>query len=360
MSHRVDGLPQRTHALRLQATSPTAHTLVLDDVPVPSPGPGEVLVRVFSTPVHAEDHRFLTGELTLPRPLPTALGVEGVGQVVGLGPHTGRKGWLGQRVAFAPDPAVSGSWAGYVVVPKSQLIFLPKGLSNEAASLLLHLPGRVLAGLALAPSHRPGLLVRAHDEATGRLALALGLASGLKVVLVAPGEPTARTLSTHGADVTLAAGSPGFLPALRRACLAHDVGLCLDGEGDALSGEMVRAVPAGARWVVWEAEPGAAFRVSTADLITSGKQLLGVPPGAWRDVSLFQGPFGLRRPIRQVAKQVLSGKTVVINKTATWRGDLQAPSLDLKLGAKVKPSYFDIPADPQGLADLGEPTSGDG
>lgn len=60
------------------------------------------------------------------------------------------------------------------------------------------------------------------------------------------------------------------------------------------------------------------------------------------------------------AKRVLSGKPVVINKTATWRGDLQAPSLELKLGAKVKPSYFDIPADPQGLADLGKPPCGDG
>lgn len=60
------------------------------------------------------------------------------------------------------------------------------------------------------------------------------------------------------------------------------------------------------------------------------------------------------------AKKVLSGKPVVISKTATWRGDLQAPSLDLKLGAKVKPSYFEVPADPQGLADLGKPRSGDG
>lgn len=58
------------------------------------------------------------------------------------------------------------------------------------------------------------------------------------------------------------------------------------------------------------------------------------------------------------AKKVLSGRPVVINKTATWRGDLEAPSLELKLGAKVKPSYFNIPADPQGLMDLDKPPNG--
>lgn len=52
------------------------------------------------------------------------------------------------------------------------------------------------------------------------------------------------------------------------------------------------------------------------------------------------------------AKQIISGKPVVIGKAATFRGDLQAPSLDMKLGAKVGPSMIEVPSDPLGLADL--------
>jgi len=54
------------------------------------------------------------------------------------------------------------------------------------------------------------------------------------------------------------------------------------------------------------------------------------------------------------AKQVLSGKPLVLGKSATYRGDLQAPAVEMKLGAKVKPSQFEVPSDPLGLADMDE------
>ena len=54
------------------------------------------------------------------------------------------------------------------------------------------------------------------------------------------------------------------------------------------------------------------------------------------------------------AKKVISGQTLVLSKTATYRGDLDAPAVEMALGAKVKPSVFAVPRDPLGLADLGE------
>ena len=54
------------------------------------------------------------------------------------------------------------------------------------------------------------------------------------------------------------------------------------------------------------------------------------------------------------AKKVVSGKAVVLAKSATFRGDLQAPSVEMAAGAKVKPSMFEVPSDPLGLADLGD------
>lgn len=54
------------------------------------------------------------------------------------------------------------------------------------------------------------------------------------------------------------------------------------------------------------------------------------------------------------AKQVISGKMLVLGKTALFYGDLQAPAVDMALGAKVKPSRFEVPSDPLGLADIDE------
>jgi len=54
------------------------------------------------------------------------------------------------------------------------------------------------------------------------------------------------------------------------------------------------------------------------------------------------------------ATKVISGKTVQLGKTSAFRGELQAPAVEMALGAKVKPSLFAVPSDPLGLGDLGE------
>ncbi|MEM1355127.1 MAG: polymer-forming cytoskeletal protein [Planctomycetota bacterium] len=52
------------------------------------------------------------------------------------------------------------------------------------------------------------------------------------------------------------------------------------------------------------------------------------------------------------AKQVVSGKPVVLGKAATFRGDLDAPAFQITAGAKIKPSMIQVPSDPLDLADL--------
>lgn len=70
------------------------------EVPTPSPGPGEVLIKVRGSGVCATDVKILGGN-GLPKELPTILGHEVAGEVHSLGAHvTGLK--IGQRVAVYP------------------------------------------------------------------------------------------------------------------------------------------------------------------------------------------------------------------------------------------------------------------
>jgi len=52
------------------------------------------------------------------------------------------------------------------------------------------------------------------------------------------------------------------------------------------------------------------------------------------------------------AKHVISGRTLVLGKTGLFYGTLQAPAVQMAEGARVKPSQFEVPSDPLGLADL--------
>ncbi|MGB1125224.1 MAG: hypothetical protein ACPG4Q_08460 [Phycisphaeraceae bacterium] len=54
------------------------------------------------------------------------------------------------------------------------------------------------------------------------------------------------------------------------------------------------------------------------------------------------------------AKEVISGQTLVLGKTGLFYGTLKALGVEMALGAKVKPSLFEVPSDPLGLSDLGE------
>jgi len=54
------------------------------------------------------------------------------------------------------------------------------------------------------------------------------------------------------------------------------------------------------------------------------------------------------------AKRVISGTTVTLGPKCDYHGSLTAPAVVMHKGAKVKPSMFDVPADPLGLTELPE------
>lgn len=135
--------------------------LEMRDVPVPEPGPGEILVRLDACGVCHTDVHFWRGEHELPVPLPRVLGHEGIGRIVKLGPGSGRFG-LGDRVGigFVYDTCgtcreclsshetncrdvtctgvhVSGCFAEYVTLRERWATQIPEALDSIAAAPLL-------------------------------------------------------------------------------------------------------------------------------------------------------------------------------------------------------------------------------
>ncbi len=105
--------------------------LVVDDLPQPSPGEGQALVRLDAAGVNFVDVYQRTG--LYPLPLPFVAGCEGAGTIeeVGAGVDTVRPG---DRVAFA---SVQGAYAEAIVVAAERLVPIPDGVGIESAAAIL-------------------------------------------------------------------------------------------------------------------------------------------------------------------------------------------------------------------------------
>ncbi len=95
----------------------------LADLPDPSPGPGEALVRVAAAGLNFADLLMAQGKYQDRPPLPFVPGLELAGTVVALGPGTEGPA-VGTRVAAY---AGRGAFAELAVVPVSRLLPLPDG-----------------------------------------------------------------------------------------------------------------------------------------------------------------------------------------------------------------------------------------
>ncbi|MDE1148166.1 MAG: zinc-binding dehydrogenase [Azospirillaceae bacterium] len=106
--------------------------LRLEERPLPTPGPGEVLVRNHVVGLNPVDWKILDGSL-IPLTAGQVPGVDGAGTVVALGAgvDTAR---LGQRVAYHQNLRSHGSFAEYTPIRASVLMRVPPGLDFTVAA----------------------------------------------------------------------------------------------------------------------------------------------------------------------------------------------------------------------------------
>jgi NADPH:quinone reductase-like Zn-dependent oxidoreductase len=158
--------------------------LRLDDIAMPTPGRGQVLVRVIATSVNLSDWEGLHGSPAyarfggLFRPARRTLGsdIAGVVQAVGAGVTLFR---LGDDV-YGDNLTLKGGFAEYAVAPEHALALKPAGLSFAEASTLPQSGAIAVQAVARA---KPGerMLINGAGGGTGAFALQLAAASGIHV-----------------------------------------------------------------------------------------------------------------------------------------------------------------------------------
>ena len=145
----------------------------VDEVPMPEPAAGEILVRVEASAVNPFDlilRQGLTAQF-IPLPLPAVLGSDAAGTVVRLGAGVTTFG-LGDRVIADLPHNGRGAHAKFAAVPASAAVRLPDNLSFEQGATLpkAGLMGRQTV-LALGAGKGSRVLVSGALGAVGRAAI---------------------------------------------------------------------------------------------------------------------------------------------------------------------------------------------
>lgn len=171
--------------------------LQFEDVTLPQPGPGEILIRNRAIGLNFIDTYFRSGLYPAPQ-LPFTLGNESAGDVLAVGPNV-TEFKPGDRVAVV---AGLGAYAEERIVPAASVVALPEGISYEAAASML-LKG-LTAEYLLHRTYKvkPGdtILVHAAAGATGLILCQWGKALGATVIGTVGSKEKAELAKAHGAD----------------------------------------------------------------------------------------------------------------------------------------------------------------
>lgn len=170
--------------------------MVLDEVPVPDPGPGQALVRVEAAGVNFIDVYHRTG--FYPLPLPLTPGQEGAGRVERLGAGvTDCK--PGDAVAWA---GVAGGYAEYALIAAERLVPVPHGVTTAqaAAAMLQGMTAHYLACTTHAIQPGETCLIHAAAGGVGGLLVQLAKLRGARVLASVGSEAKAVLAREYGAD----------------------------------------------------------------------------------------------------------------------------------------------------------------
>lgn len=201
--------------------------LVLEDLPTPSPAPGEVLVRVEAAGVNFIDIYQRSGQYPTPRPIP--LGLEGAGVVEALGDGVAELR-PGDRVAWASGP---GSYATHVAVPAARLVPVPEGVDAKtaAAAMLQGMTAHYLAKSTWPLKAGDACLVHAAAGGVGLILCQLARRAGAFVIGTVSTEEKAALARAAGAHEVILYNQADFAEETLRLTAGKGVHVAYDSVG---------------------------------------------------------------------------------------------------------------------------------
>jgi NADPH2:quinone reductase len=186
--------------------------LVVKEVKIPDPGPGDVLVKMSASPVNPSDLARIKdaiAEYDLASYIP---GLEGSGKVVAAGKGILPSLWIGKRVSCTPHYLTSGTWSEYMVTRATNCFPVGRKISDEQGSMSIVNPLTALAFFEIAKQNKHKAIINnAAASALGRMIELLGKKHRIPVINVVRNKKQVDMLRQLGSRYVLDSSDPSFI-----------------------------------------------------------------------------------------------------------------------------------------------------
>ena len=280
--------------------------LLLEDVPDPAPGPGEVLVNVHAASVNFPDLLVIAGtyQTLPPRPFSPGKDMAGVVAAIGAGVTTCKPG---DRIAAQIE---YGAYAQRCVVPQQNCYLMPDAMSYaDAAAMGIAWPTAHFA-LIERGQYQPGetVLINGAAGGVGIATIQIAKALGATVVASVGSADKALLARQHGADHVVRTDAPNLRDAFRDQVLAavgkRGVDIIVDPVGGDVFDASLRVIAWSGRLIVVGFAAGRIPEIKAGHLLVKNIAVLGLQYSAYRD----RQPEKVQRVQRELFDWYVAGK----------------------------------------------------
>ena len=236
------------------------------NAPMPSPGAGDVLVKLSAIGINLIDTYHRSG--LYPLPLPSGLGCEGAGVVEAIGDGVTDFA-IGERVGFS---MAIGAYAEAIVLPAPALVKIPDAVSDAQAAAVL-LKGMTVDYLFNDTFPLKGgeqILFHAAAGGVGLLACQWARHLGVDLIGTASTEKKCDLAVHHGASQCLLSGHPDLPEKLQQVTGNKGFPVIYDSVGQDTFQLSLHALAARGMLVSFGNASGAIAGVNPADLAAAG------------------------------------------------------------------------------------------
>ncbi|AQZ63600.1 Quinone oxidoreductase [[Actinomadura] parvosata subsp. kistnae] len=317
-------LPSTMRALQQTSLNGPQDLRLIDDAPVPRPGPGEILVRVTAAGVNFVDISQARGTFAGGPQPPYLAGIEGAGEVAAVG--EGVTG-LEPGAHVIGVGITGGAFAEYMVLPAAGAVPVPAGWADEQAlGLVVNWP-TALAALRHLGGLSAGQTVLIHAAAGGT------------------GQAAVKMAKHYGATV-IAAASPGKHEAVRALGADHVV----DSRAADLAAQVLSLTGGTGADLVLESAGGATLNASlaAAKRVTGRVVVYGLAGG---EAAITNGDLVYKHQIHLIGLNI----GILIQAAPQIFGEVMGELSEL-LAAGVlgpgRPTTYELAEGPKALAEL--------
>ncbi|WP_131740797.1 NADPH:quinone oxidoreductase family protein [Actinomadura roseirufa] len=255
--------------------------LVVEEVPDPVPGPGEVVIEVGAVSVNFPDVLVVEGSYQNLPERPFSPGKEAAGRVIQAGPGAGRFP-VGQRVLALVE---HGAYAERIRVPEDLVTALPPGVGYEAGAALGLVYSTAHLGLRRRGRLEAGetVLVTGAGGGVGSAGVQLAKAWGARVIALAQDEAKGALARAHGADVVLTSRPEALRDDVLAATGGRGADLVLEMLGGDYLTQAVRATAWEGRIVIVGFASGGQNPLKPGHLLVKNISVAGLQSSDYRD-----------------------------------------------------------------------------